>query len=267
MKRYVIAASILIAHTAMAESRSVEELNYQVSGTYGEARYDDTTYGSGSSSFGVNAKVTLPIATYFGTTISGGYAEYRVPFDFSSISGSNDDKGTFKPHGSNIGIDFFLRDFDIGKVGIGYVRGRSQSAGYSTYSKEIFYEYVNSDAVTVYGDYYFQSVTAFGRYTNSKTYYHDWDTYSYDTYSLGAKYYPLSNLAVDISIQRTPATNGGQAQDSQYLSMEYQPEFLGSSTSIFLGLGHQESSKSAMIGLTYFFDKRVDLITRDRRYR
>ncbi len=56
-------------------------------------------------------------------------------------------------------------------------------------------------------------------------------------------------------------------QESQSVRLEYQPEFLGNSTSLTLQFGNQEYSRSAVLGVTYFFDKRVDLLTRDRRYR
>ena len=286
LKYLAALVAVCCAAPVYAQNRAVEELNYRVGGSYSSTRNDDDPWrsGPGASTGSVGASVTMPLAKYLGATVSGSYGLTRTPFgpvpdDPYVIDQWGGDSGVFKTNSSDIGVALFLRDFDIGKLGAGYARGRNEWASYAhwhwcfsadvCYDEPATYTYgpIDIDTTRVFADYYFRDLTASAEYIDSR-YSSVWGMSNSSLYTVGATYYPLSNLSVRLALHRQPAEDEySLALDSQSLTLEYQPEILGESTSFTLQLGNQEYSRSAMVGVTFFFDKRVDLITRDRRYR
>jgi hypothetical protein len=250
-KQYAILATILVSHAAFADSRAVEETNYQASLSLGMTDYKNS---SGRVSYeNISGAVTMPLAKYLGATVSGGYTQNHVRL--GSLSCDVDSSGV------NAGV--FARDFDIGKIGIGYARARNHWCSYSTFSGNEDGG-IDTETTSANASYYFQDITVGAAYSDSRVIQGRWGQDSSAT-SVSAKYYPMSSLSAGLSVSRS--RTDGTHQDTPYLAFEYQPEIFGNSTSLTLGLSHNEYSNSATLGITYFFDKRVDLITRDRRYR
>ena len=73
--------------------------------------------------------------------------------------------------------------------------------------------------------------------------------------------YPTANLSLGIS------AHGMDAEDTYSFTIEYQPTFFGNAASLLLNYGTQPDYHSINVGVSYFFDRRIDLKTRDRRYR
>ncbi len=66
------------------------------------------------------------------------------------------------------------------------------------------------------------------------------------------------------------SADGLDSKDTYRFVAEYQPELLDNSVSFLLGYTTQNQTTSVRIvniGVLYYFDKRVDLIVRDRQYR
>ena len=257
MKRYTILAGVLIANVAFADSRAVEESNYQASLSLG---MDDPVNSSGKFTHGdLAGAVTLPLAEYLGASISGGYSQGHS--DNESLSCNLDSSG--------IGVGLFVRDFDIGRIGVNYSRSRNSWCTYSTFGGHD-HGTTDADTASASASYYFRDITvgasyAYSRSSSSGVEWLDEGSRDNSILSVGVRYYPINNLAASLSVSRNH--NDIENRDSSTLSFEYQPDFFGNSTSLTLSLSNSEYSNSATLGVNYFFGKQVDLITRDRRYR
>ena len=260
MKHYVIAGLLLFyGADALADSQAVQETTFQTGFASGDTY---TSGGSDSSTYGINGGVTFPLATYVGASLSGAYAHSNLATNFSSETHSLGPANTLPAcsinHG-NLDAGLFLRNPTIGKVGIGYGVGRARSGCSATFLATGT-DTLETKNYTANAEYYFSKMTI--AVAGTRTHLDAAGNLNSDT--LTASWYSTNNVRVALS------ADGLDFKNTYSLGLEYQPEFLENSTSLLFGYTTQRQTietRSIMVGFSYYFDKRVDLITRDRQYR
>ncbi|OGI48688.1 MAG: hypothetical protein A2151_07315 [Candidatus Muproteobacteria bacterium RBG_16_65_34] len=259
-KRFFLAVSLLLygAH-ALADSSAVQATNFQLGFASGD------TYVSGSrdsNTYGINGSVTFPLLAYLGGSLSGAYAHTNLAANFPSETGTST-SASARPLCSvdrdDLAAGLFVRDPTIGRVGIGYGAGRTQShcdaTFLSTGTDTLETRNYAADAA-----YYFSKATLAIARTRTRLEAGG----DLNSSTLTASWYPTNNARATLS------AGGLDFKNTYSLGLDYQPEFLDNSLSLLFAYTARQQAIEARfltIGLSYYFDKRVDLITRDRQYR
>jgi hypothetical protein len=240
--KIALALSVLTS-SVYAHSIGVKELNYNI-GT--SAAYIDAN--AIGKDYNIFSSVNIPLYKYLGSSISlrTGKSTY--------------DSDTYKYSDSYYGggVDLFLRDSSLGKVGGSYY--------YTNYHEEVnlytfksFKYHYTSSSASLYGDYYY------GNFTISPAIY--WDEVdghkgSETPFSLGAEWYVQDNTRLGVRYYRD---NIGENQYTFALS--YQPSFLHNTTEVSASFTSIESYRVYQLSLNYHFSTDVSLKSRDREYR
>jgi hypothetical protein len=250
---------LLCGTSAAADAPAVHGTNYQIGYASGDTRVSD---GANSNTYGFNGSVSIPLGTYFGASVSADYG--RTNFSTSSVtSQSGVSASTPAPrcelNTAAVDAGLFFRNPTLGRIGVGYGAGSVRSHCDATFVATGT-STMETTSSTVNAEYYFSAVTLAA--TRTRT--HIKSTFDLDSSSLSASWYPTPNL-------RTTITGDGlDYQDTCHFNLEYQPEILDNSTGLFIGYSSRRQTTSThviMVGINYYFDKRVDLKTRDREYR
>jgi hypothetical protein len=245
--------AVMVSSSAAASERAVESIHYQASAE-GRLTEDDAALNDDKNRIlGINGEVTLPLGHYFGATFGAAYSDSsRTSYPEADIKGDT----LFGYAG------VFARDPSLGRVGLTYDRSRfdyTVTGKYPYYAGQQYSDEFDVWAVTLMGEMYSEQVTFGFTQTRAET------TNSDDIDNITtvyARWYLTENIVTDV---RASIESG---EDEVYvLDLEYQPEFLQSSTSFTLGYLHGADLKGVRLAVTYFFDKRFDLKTRDRHYR
>jgi len=239
---FVLLVAVLSGFNTVAASSAVEIIHYQLGVSLGQT---DLPGGADITDYGVNGGLTVSLGQSVGLSLAGSYAKSQIDLNYGSCDVDN----------SAVGAGVFARASTVGRVGANYTRGHAgycTSSGLGTYS-----ESTENDNYGVYAEYYFQAVTI--GVTRSRS---DYDAGSaFDSASAFATWYVTPNVSLRLSAA------GLDAKDTYRTSLEYQPAFLGTSTSLLLGYIKQPDVDTITVGFSYYFDKHFDLKTRDRQYR
>lgn len=248
MKRYaVILFGLCCCKSALSDSsRAVESMHYQAGISFSRANLDPN---GNIKTWGANGALTLPLAQYFGASLSGMYNQARVEIDPISC----------RPEASGLTAGLFIRDYEKGKFGVSYGESHADSCTFSSTSGNSTRS-TQSDHTTVAASYYLPSWTVNASRSRTVQKGDLVDQTSYVS-SFGATFYPTSNLSVSLAADRR------DPDDSYRLQFEFQPSLLGNSASLTAGYLWDPDSRTISIGATYYFDKRPELIVRDRHYR
>jgi len=215
------------------ENGGVAEQNFEAGAEYDQDR--------DSSGYGLNGAYRLPIAEYFGASLS------------ASAARTNGQDNRIDTDSGSVVTSVFVRDFDIGKVGILY--------NYTYTKLKLGYGFddvsINQNSYGASGQYYLGNFTLFGSRIISKA--EDFD--NFNVWFLGVQAY----LPYDVSV--SGSAGGMDAEDNYSVSAEYQPAFLNQSTSIELGYSKSPHNDSFQLQVNYFFGTNVSLKQRDRQYR
>jgi hypothetical protein len=260
MKRHLVAVLLLVhsAH-ALADSQAVERVNFEV----GLASGDTSQGGTRVSNFyGVNARGTVPLADYFGAALSVAGARTNLGDAFRSQTPSlttPDAPPSCEIDNSNLDADLFLRDATTGRIGIQYGAGQAHAKCDATFLATGT-KSMDTRTISANAEYYFARVTIGATRTHTQL---D-GSVDLDSATLAAAWYPTDNLRLAL------AADGLDLKDTYRFDLEYQAPLFGNGISLLLGYATQdvaERSHSITVGISYFFDARVELITRDRHYR
>jgi hypothetical protein len=260
MKRHLIAVLLLVhgAHT-LADSQAVERANFE----FGLASGDTSRSGTRVSNFyGVNARGTFPLANYVGAALSAAGARTNLGDAFRSDTPSltsPEEPPECEIDNSNLEADLFVRAATTGRVGIQYGAGQARSKCNATFlatgTKSL-----DTQTMAANAEYYFARVTIGATRTHTQL---DGSA-DLDSATLAASWYPTDNLRLALAV------DGLDLKDTYRFDLEYQAPLFGNAISLLLGYGTQdlaERTHSITVGISYFFDARVELITRDRHYR
>lgn len=245
MRVIAFGAALCCATTVYADP-AVESIHYQIS--LNTSWNNSTSSGDWRSTF-ANGTVTLPMGDYLGASLFGSIGTSEAD---DAVVGSCD----IDTH--SLGGGLFVRDANVGRIGASISRSHSEacftSAGISGTAD------TTTDAYGVDAEYYFRTVTV-GLSRSWVDYDDGWDA---DLARARAAWYPMNNLSLAFAIGAL------DAEDSRSATLEYQPGFFGDAVGIRLGYSYYKEEPSDgtwTVGLAYYFDKRVDLLSRDRRYR
>lgn len=223
------------------------------------------TYVSGdrdNNSYSIDLHATLPLAEYFGTVLAGSYSRTNYRDSFRSAVGTLPDTRSPPSCEANTGalsLELFMRDGDLGRVGLGYGRRSPrfdcEATFLSTGDKS-----TDIDSVSANAEYYFSHLTI-GIVGSRADLGGD---NKLDSAGGFAHWYATDNWRI------TLGADSLDLGDTYRLTTEYQPELFGGSMSLTGGFAlqrHTIDSQVFMVGFRYYFDEHVKLILRDRHYR
>jgi hypothetical protein len=242
--------AVMVSSSAAASERAVESIHYQASAE-GRLTEDDAALNDDKNRIlGINGEVTLPLGHYFGATFGAAY------IDSSRTSSPEDIEGDQLLGEAGI----FARDASLGRIGLNYVLSRfDYTRTFNNGSGQQNSDQLDSWVLTALAEMYSEQVTIGATQSRAET---SSENDPENVTTIYARWYLTENIVTDV---RASIESG---EDEVYvLDLEYQPEFLQSSTSFTLGYLHGADLKGVRLAVTYFFDKRFDLKTRDRHYR
>lgn len=231
MKRLLILATLVfLPIIATAEKlEGIEGSNYKVSFSG-----DDSDNGSGLS-LGYEAR--FPVANYTGMSLNARLSEFDG--DGNSLDSSN----------KSIGLGVFLRKYALGIVNANYSHSE---AGIKSHQDALKYDY---DVYSLSGTYYIEKFDlSLSRSTNVGS----GNDFNFSNFN--AAYYVNDNIRVSASV-------GGMDGDESYsLSTTYQPKVFNNAISILASYQDTNIGDSYGITISYYFNTKVNLINRIRRY-
>lgn len=238
----------LLSIPAFAAQRAVEAVNYEFGLTNDHYDFADDDNGD---LYRVVAGVNMPVTDALGFSIFGEFGKYRV--DMSGASYHYKWSQTYASATTSV----FLRDPDIGRVGFGYSQmyfGSTNANGYDVTSS-------TSNCPEALAEYYFTPVTV-GAWRMQCRNADDADDRVNDS-GIYARWYVTPHIGVSAAVY------GMDAKDVYGAAVEFQPGYAANSLGFRLGYLRDDDSDINTVALAfrYYFGTRVDLKTRDRRYR
>jgi hypothetical protein len=232
MKGFVISTMLVFLPiiTAAEELGGIDDSNYKasISGNDSEA----------GNRLSLRGEARFPVTNYTGISLSASLSEFYGDNNYLDSS----DK--------SIGLGVFLRKYDLGIVSARYIHTESEADIPSGTLKNDF------DIYSLSGTYYIDMFDiSLNRSTgNSNT------GSSFDATGISAAYYVNDNF-------RVSASAGGMDDDESYsLSATYQPKVFNNSISVLASYQDTNTNDSYDITISYYFDTKVSLIDRIRRY-
>jgi hypothetical protein len=246
----------LAAIPVLAQAQAVEKSNYEIG-----LRTADT-YESGnrlSYYYAYAGRATFPLGKYLGMSLSGDYVNSTlVATPSSDVTGGTPWEGCGY-HGVDYTANLFARLPERGRFGIGYSSNKITSQCSATFLSDGT-DTLKTDSYSVNAEYYFTRATLAAAWTHTNI----TNPGDVTTDSLTASWYPTE-------VTRLSVTAGGlDMKDTYSFALEYQPAFLDNLYGVRFSYTHQDqtiSTQTFMVGVSYYFGKNVDLITRDRTYR
>lgn len=201
-----------------------------------QSPYTDSDDGR---SYFVAGGINLPISDYWGASIDARIGHYSEEIDADQY----DLVGTV-----------FLRNLDLGKIGAsyGYTRFEFDFPASSTIS-----DTVNTDTYKILGEYYLSDFTlglSRSRIKFSTT------PQDANTSLVSALWYVTDNTRVKL------AAGGMDAEDVYFYEISYQPSYFDNAISFSLWYDDSKTGDSISLSFNYYFDVKVSLKERDRKY-
>lgn len=257
MKRCLIALLLLACNRiALADSQAVQKTNVIV----GYASWDTSSSSVRvGNSYDIYGGVAFPLAPYLGASLTGAFGSSTLRTNYNADGTSTNTSTTCSIGNDNLDAELFARDPTVGKLGISYAAGRQKSHCNGTFLTTGS-DVQDTSGYGIHAEYYFSSVTAAAAYAKTNV----GSNSELNSASLSAGWYPMSDLRIDMS------ASGLDLKNSYMVGLEYRPAFLDESLSLLLSYTSQNLSTQThtiMVGINYFFEKHVPLITRDRYYR
>jgi hypothetical protein len=218
------------------DKQSIQQSNFEAGANFNS--YNSINTGS------VNIKNNLPLKDYLAASI-----------DASIHHTEGKDSSVYSSNGYLFTGNIFLREATIGKIDTSYTYAQHFTSGPFPSSRG----YTNNIAADYYLDRATFGVTRFISRSEGNS------VAFYSTAILLA-WYADDNLKLGLSRFSSDFQND---KFSTTMTAEYQPSSLNNSASIGLSYSGDpnDNSFNAGIFLTYFFDTRVNLFERDRKYR
>lgn len=231
MNKYVVilGACCCLSNVVLAEEQGIEDTNYRLSASV-------SAFDSGNNR-SLSGEARFPIANYIGASITGRYLDFDGKNEYIDSSTSSVDLG------------IFLRKYDLGVININY--------DYSRLEADLSVENADFDIKTLSlgGTYYFKELdVGFKRLKTEPD-----SGSSFNVFSANMAYYVNDNFSIGASILKMDA-------DGSSVFASYQPELFGDKMSIFASYQDSDTDDILTISLSYYFDTKVSLKDRARRY-
>ena len=241
----------LLVHASEIEAGGgIKKLNFNIGIGYKKTINDNVSDNDG---YIISASVNIPVYKYIGSSLTiyrNKYGDYQYKY----YSAKTDTYGAI--------VDLFIRDYNVGKLGISYAHSDTNidytfRDSYISIKNFNFDETIHSHTYSIYGSYYINDLTIGASRTSRKI-----DKYSnYNIFSFGAEYYYKNNTKLWLR-------NSSMDSNENYaLGITHQPDFLNNSTEIGLSYSNGNGYNSYYIFVGYNFDTEISLKDRDRKYR
>lgn len=236
MQKFLFFLLLLPGIVLAQEIQAVQQSNLEAGAIFNSNESANTS--------SVNLKENIPLHNYLAASIGAR---------LNHLEGK--DSSIYNNNSYTLSGNIFLRDPTIGKIGTSY----NFSQGFDNSPIQTFRYYSNDIAA----DYYFDRAT-FGVTRNISRL--EGNSVAFYSTAILLAWYPDDNLKLGLSRFSADFQND---KFSTTITAEYQPSPLNNSASIGLSYSGDSTDNSfnAGIFLTYFFDTRVNLINRDRKYR
>lgn len=252
VKKSTFLLPVLLAFEVLAQTnQAVKETNFNVALSHSEINDDSmSNWRSTSLSSGVN----FPLYNYLGANIfiSGSKSgELKYNYYNDSYTTQSDDYGS--------GAMLFLRNADIGKIGVtgGYSKTKTTTDIYNGMTTHTLKNTTTSRNYSLYGSYYHDDFTL-----SASRRYLDLDNGHILHYvDAGIGYYLNENTAFDATV------SGMDSSNKFRLHLAHQPSLLNNSTIVGISYEKNDYDNSFTFFLSYHFQTKVSLRTRDREYR
>ena len=255
-----VLAGLACAGFAHAQDRAVGGLHLELDVSSVET---DTSNSTSSGAIGAGLTATLPIGPYFGASLGGGYTRSRV----RTRDVLTDEGGELAGERPNCNFDsvtgeaaLFFRLPSWGRALVGY-----NLSDLSADCQTTVFPLSGEDSLSTDG-YRFAAEAYLGKFTlgaeHGRTKLEDGPELEATT--VFASWYPIESLKVALS------GNDLYDEDAFGIMLEHQPEMFGDSLGVRLGFTTTDASPRARtyeLGVSYYFGRKVSLLTRDRQYR
>jgi hypothetical protein len=256
MKRTFVAMLLLLWNVnAFADSQAVQKfnaiINYSAWDTFESSVRTNNSYA-------FNGAITFPLAPYLGASLSGAFGSSALRTNYDANGKPSTTTTSCSIGDDNLGATLFVRDPTLGRLGVSYGAGRQKSRCSGTFLTTSS-DSQDTSGYGVSAEYYFSKITIGAAMTKTNL----GSSSELKSSALSVGWYPLSDLRFEMSAA------GGDLQNSYHVGLEYRPAFLDESISLLLGYTYQNllvETHTIMVGISYFFEKHVPLITRDRYY-
>ena len=233
MKKCTISAMLVflpIIATA-EESGGIEHSNYNTSISGGNSVNGNFLALGGGARF--------PVVNYVGMSLNAGLFKFNGNNNFVDSTGKS------------IGLGGLVRKYDLGIVNVNYSHSESEfNIPFGTWKN-------NTNSYSLSGTYYIKKFDL----SLSRTIYNSNTSNISNTSYLDVAYYVNDNLSVSASVRGMNAD-----KSSSLISASYQPQAFNNAISVSASYGRAYAIDSYGIAISYYFDTKVSLIDRIRRY-
>jgi len=256
-----VIGSLLTATGAHAQSRAVETFHFE---SELHSTDSDTKGSTSNGTLGIDFRGTLPLGSYFGASLSAGYAETRVRTR-RVVENEDGTLSGIRPSCNFDNLDgevaLFARRPTLGRISVSYGIGRLGS----DCSDNSFFipsggDSLDTERYSVSAEVYWRNFTLGASQTTLSM---D-NGPELDVTEVKGSWYPLQSLRV------TLFGNDLYDEDTYGIELEHQPQFLGDGFGVRLSYSDSDAepnTRTVQLSLTYYFGKRVPLLVRDRQYR
>jgi hypothetical protein len=248
------------ANAAESSPRAVQATNYSL----GLVASDSDTKGSTSNgTFGLGGVATLPVGDWFGASLTGSYSRTtaRTSNVLIDLESDQSTRPSCRFNNAEAAASLFARRPNLGRVSASYGKGRitsdcgDQSMFVSNGEDTLDIDFYRVAAEAYLGNFTFGAVHTSTELENGP---------KLESNLFSASWYPIDSVRVTLS--------GGDLydQDTYGIEIEHQPEFMGNSLGVALGysvVDRDQEVGTINFSVVYHFGTKVELKTRDRRYR
>lgn len=252
MKKSTFLLPLFLAFEVFAQTnQAVKETNFNVALSHNEINDD---YMGNWRYTSLSSGVNFPLYDYLGANVFiSGSKSGELKYNHSNDS----DTTQFEGYGSSAML--FLRDADIGKIGVtgGYSKTKTTTDIYNGMTTHTFKNTTTSRSYSLYGSYYLDDFTL-----SASRRYLDLDNgHTLHYVDAGIGYYLNENTAFDVTV------SGMDSSNKFRLHLAHQPSLLSNSTIVGISYEKNDYDNSFTFFLSYHFQTKVSLRIRDREYR
>lgn len=257
----IVVASCCVSAAAIAQDRAVRAPHFEFAVSSTE---NDTSGGSSSGSIGGNLAATFPLGRYFGASLGAGYTRSRL----RTRDVLEDESGELPGDRPSCSFDsmtgeasLFFRLPKYGRISASYNLGELSSSCDGTVLFPVSgTDSLDTDGFRVNAEAYLGKFTLGAEHVRTNL---D-DGPELEATTVFGNWYPLESLKIQLS--------GSDLfeEDTYGLMLEHQPEIFGDGLGVRFGFSMTDASpktRTFELGVSYYFGRKVSLLTRDRFYR
>ncbi len=257
----IVVASCCVSAAAMAQDRAVGATHFEFAVTSVE---NDTSGSTSSGAIGGELTATLPLGKYFGASLGGGYTRSRL----RTRDVLKDETGELPGNRPSCSFDsvageasLFFRMPSFGRVSASYTLGELSASCEGTVLFPISgTDSLDTDGFRVDAEAYLGKFTLGAEHVRTNL---D-EGPELEATTVFGRWYPLESLKIQLF------GSDQHEEDTYGLLLEHQPEMFGDGLGVRFGFSMTDAepkTRTFELGLSYYFGRKVGLMTRDRHYR